>query len=288
MTEDLNQAVVLKLLKKQSLISTVNLLAIIVLSAIIVLPLISAYKSDTKIYPSFAHSVSNSDCNVQIVSLHGILNTTSARSEEDQNESVVSTEVMTKIMDAQKNPQIKGIMLDVDSPGGSVVSGSEIADFLSSINKPVVAWTRTMATSAGYWAILGADKIIANENSNIGGIGVTYSFLDQSEKDRKDGLIYQQLSVGKFKDTGNPSKPLTDEEKELLLKEAEKIYESFVSAVAHYRNLDGKKVRELADGSTFLGQQALQYGLVDEIGGLQEVQRYMEQKINSKVNFCWR
>jgi protease-4 len=114
------------------------------------------------------------------------------------------------------------------------------------------------------------------------------SYLDYSRQNQKDGLTYNQLSSGKFKDTGDPDKALTAQESELLMRDINIIHQNFIKAVAENRNLDIKKVENLADGSTMLGQMALENGLIDEIGSQPEVEKYLKEKIGQDLEICWQ
>jgi protease-4 len=233
-------------------------------------------------------STKNSDCNVQIINLNGILDTTYVKYSDGSETGAISSEIIAKLINAQEDSQIKAVVLSVDSGGGSPVAGSEIADYLASFKKPSVAWFRNTATSAAYWASIGANRIIANRNSIIGSIGVTSSYVDETQKNKREGLIFQQLSIGKYKDLGNPNKPISSDEKNIIMQGAEKIYENFIGAVAYYRNINSKDVKKLADGSYFLGEEALSDGLIDQVGSINDVKVYLENRINKPVEFCWQ
>ena len=146
---------------------------------------------------------------------------------------------------------------------------------------------RSAANSAAYWSAVGGDIIFASPSSDIGSIGVTMSYLDNSAKNNEDGLTYNSLSTGKFKDYTNPNKELTEEERALLMRDINIVNENFIKTVAKDRNLDINKVRALADGSSMPAQMALDNGLIDRIGGIYEVEEYLKEKIGAEVNACW-
>jgi len=112
------------------------------------------------------------------------------------------------------------------------------------------------------------------------------SYLDYSEQNKDQGIIYQQLSSGKFKDSGDPDKELTEEEKELYMRDVSILYDIFVRKVAENRNLDIEKVRELADGSIMLGQAAKDNGLIDEIGDIYDVKEWIRQELGIEPVIC--
>lgn len=234
-----------------------------------------------------------SGCNVTGIELHGELTTYIPPESIDENGNLISDqsaseEIVYSINEAEKNDSIKAIILEVDSYGGSPIAAEEIANALKNSKKPTVALIRNGGVSAGYWSATGASRIFASKNSDVGSIGATMSYLDYSQQNQKEGLIYNQLSSGKFKYTGDPDKTLTAEEKELLMRDINIINQNFIKAVAENRNLDIKKVESLADGSTLLGEMALANGLIDQVGGMPEVKTYLKEKIGEEVKICWQ
>jgi len=113
------------------------------------------------------------------------------------------------------------------------------------------------------------------------------SYIDYSGQNSEEGIIYQEIRSGKFKDAGDPDKPLTAEEKALLQRDTDIIHENFIQAIARNRSLEIGQVRALADGSTMLGQMALDNGLIDEIGSYKEVSDYLRETLNIDPNICW-
>jgi len=198
-----------------------------------------------------------------------------------------SEDVVYYIEEAEKDDQMKAIFLEVDSYGGEGTAAKEIADALKRANKPTVVLIRENGLSAAYWAASGADIIFANNTSNVGSIGVTMSYLDYSKQNEEEGLIYQQLSSGKFKDSGDPEKELTAEERELLQRDVDVLYGIFVADVAANRGLAVSKVQEIADGSSMMGQMALANGLIDRIGDQYAVEEYLQEKIGEEPSICW-
>jgi protease-4 len=152
--------------------------------------------------------------------------------------------------------------------------------------KPTVAVIREGGVSGAYLVASAADKIYASELSDVGSIGVTMSYLDYSQQNKEEGIIYQQLSSGKFKDTGDPNKELTAEEKELYMRDIEILREAFVRKVAENRGLAIEKVEELADGSTMLGRAAKENGLIDEIGDIYDAQDWLGKELNIEPEIC--
>lgn len=238
--------------------------------------------------------ISEDNCSVQGINLHGSLLTyIPEHSESDSSsdfdyDSIGSEDITWMIDEANEDPNIKAIVIEVDSSGGLPVAGEEVANAIEASEKPVVGLIRQMGASASYWAISSADRIFASKNSDVGSIGVTQSYLQDVNKNKKDGYEYIPLTTGKFKDTGNPSKPLTVEDRALLMRDLKIVYQNFVEAVSKNRNIPIEKVRQIADGSTVLGERAKELGLIDEIGGINEVEKYLEETLGEEVEICWQ
>jgi len=237
-------------------------------------------------------SGSSGTCNVIGINLHGTVVTyippTNSDDSNDTADMTSSDDILNYLEQAEADKDIKAIVLEIDSYGGSAVAAEEIANALKRVTKPTVAFIRDGGVSAAYWAATGADMIFASKNSDVGSIGVTMSYLDNVGQNQKEGFIYNQLSAGKFKDTGDPDKTLSWEEKNLLMRDINIVHQNFIKAVAENRNLDIKKVASLADGSTMLGEMALKNGLIDGIGRLFEAREYLKGKIGEDVEVCWQ
>ncbi len=180
--------------------------------------------------------------------------------------TVSSSTILEFLNTAIKSDSVKAILLDINSPGGTVVASKEIADRVKSAPKPVVALIRELGTSGAYWIASAADKIVADPLSITGSIGVTASYLEFSKLFEDYGITYQPLKSGKYKDIGSPFKELTQEEQLLLERKLKKIHETFIREVAENRNLKDEKVKALATGIYYLGEEALELGLVDVLG----------------------
>lgn len=252
-----------------------------------------AFKSE-----SFADSENwdTASCNVMGINLHGMIATyvPAQGSADDPEEyqamygdAIGSEDVVGSIWEANQDDSIKAILLEVDSTGGYPVAGEEIANALKESAKPTVVVIRQSGLSAAYWASTGAKQIFASRNSDVGSIGVTSSYIDNVGKNQKDGNAYVQLSSGKYKDAGDPNKILTEEERQLFLRDIKITHENFIEAVAANRNIPIDQVRALADGSSVLGEKAKELKLVDQIGGWTEAQNYIEEQIGEKPEICW-
>ncbi|MFH1890323.1 MAG: signal peptide peptidase SppA [Candidatus Kuenenbacteria bacterium] len=237
-------------------------------------------------------TLSDVNCNISGISLHGDLWTYISPADYDTDGNLLydessSEDIVYYIEEAEKDDNIKAIVLEIDSYGGSPVADEEVANALKMATKPTVALIRGAGLSAAYYAATGADIIFASQDSDVGSIGVTYSYLDYVKQNQNEGLTFNQISSGKYKDLMNPDKSLTGEERALLMRDVEIMNENFIRVVAENRNLDIEEVRKLADGSSMLGTMALENGLIDRIGGQSEVEDYLRDLIGEDVEICW-
>ncbi len=181
---------------------------------------------------------------------------------------------------AQDDSSVKGIIVEINSPGGGVVASEQMAKALKKFSKPKVALIREVGASGAYWAATSADYIIADPLSITGSIGVIGSYLDFSGLMQKYGINYDQLISGKYKDTGSPYKNLTDDEHKLLQSKIDLIHNYFINEVAKNRNMPISQATKLADGSFYLGIEAKDNGLIDELGGKEEAINKIKELTN--------
>jgi len=167
---------------------------------------------------------------------------------------------------AAATPNVKAVVLRVNSPGGSVVASDEIYHALLDFEKPVVVWMGDMAASGGYYISCGSDYIFAHPDTLTGSIGVISQFINAEELMDKVGVDVVVITSGPRKDMGSLFREMTEEEQVLWGEVIDEIYEGFVGLVAEARDLPLEDVRELADGRVYTGRQALELGLVDEVG----------------------
>ena len=184
--------------------------------------------------------------------------------------SVITPEsVRTELERARNDDGVKAIVLQVDSPGGSVAASQEIVNQLELVKKPIVVSMSDLAASGGYYISAGADKIVALPGTLTGSIGVISEMPNLKGLFDKLGIDMQVFIAGKHKDMYAGLRELTPEEKVLMQGMTDQLYNQFVQVVAKGRGLSEDKVRELATGQLYTGIQAKELGLVDELGGLQ-------------------
>jgi protease IV len=172
----------------------------------------------------------------------------------------------------RKDPNVKCILLRIDSPGGGIGASQELyREIRRTIDeKPVVASLGGIAASGGYYAASAANRIVANPGTITGSIGVISYFPNLRELLDKIGISATIIKSGRFKDTGNPDREMTQEEKDLLQESMDQAHRQFIRDVARGRSLPEEKVREIADGRIIMGETAQQLGLVDELGNFED------------------
>ncbi len=180
-----------------------------------------------------------------------------------------ANQVRKYIETAVKDDNIKAIILEINSGGGTVVGSREIASMVeqAKLKKPVVSWIREIGASGAYWIASSSDIIVADPLSITGSIGVTSSYLEYTGFMEEWGLNYVELTSGKYKDVGSPFRELKKEERGILLAKLNKIHDYFIKTVAKNRDLSEEKVEKLSTGIYFLGEEAYDLGLVDYLGG---------------------
>jgi protease IV len=192
------------------------------------------------------------------------------------SDSASADRIVEELKRVQDNEAARAVILDIDSPGGAVIPTELIYNEVLRVQDagiPVVAYFGSSATSGGYYVAAGADSIISNPSTITGSIGVITQVPNLEEMFDKLGIEMQTIKTGEFKDMMQPARPLTEEEREILSEIQEETYEAFVAAIADGRDLSDAEVRELADGRIYSGRQALENGLVDELGGFEEARQ---------------
>lgn len=188
----------------------------------------------------------------------------------------VSTQLLKRdILTAIDDPQVKSIVLDVDSPGGTVDGTEELADAIAAARsvKPVIAYTDGLMASAAYWIASAADMIyISGETPIIGSVGVVTAHVDYSAYEEKIGVKTTEIYAGKYKRIASEYSPLSAEGKQYLQEQVDYLYSIFVNKVVLNRpeklSLPEKGAIPWADGKIFTGIQAITAGLVDGVSTL--------------------
>jgi protease-4 len=178
----------------------------------------------------------------------------------------------------RKDKSNRGVIVAIDSPGGSAGGGEALYGALNRVRqagKPVVAVLRGTAASAGYMTALGADRIFAREGTVTGSIGVLLQSFDASELLDRLGVRPEILASGPLKAQPNPFQALSPEGREAIMRVIGDLHDQFVAKVVASRGLEEAAVRAVADGRVLTGRQALERKLVDAIGGEPEARAWL-------------
>src|SRR5262245_7442658 len=180
------------------------------------------------------------------------------------------TEAIEALDRFRKQEKIVAVVLRIDSPGGAVAPSQEVYDAVWRVRekKPVIASLGNVAASGGYYVASAANTIFADPGTITGSIGAIMSVRQLSDLAQKVGVSEQVVKSGRFKDAGNPLRPLSAEERALFQDMVDDVLTQFVMAVAKGRGMDETDVRPLADGRIYSGAAAHRVGLVDRLGGL--------------------
>lgn len=214
--------------------------------------------------------------NVAVIPIHGVISYDNTKS---YVETGTSAKKIIELIDKAEKDSMKAIIFDINSPGGSAVASYEIAERIAQLQEkdiPTVAVIHEVGASGAYWIAAATDYIIANELSMTGSIGVISSYLEFTGLLQKYNVTYQRLVAGKYKDAGSPLKQLDEEERTLFQHKLDAIHAVFIREVAKHRNLLSEEVKRLADGFVYLGSEAKDNGLVDQLGGIEEAKRYIK------------
>ena len=181
---------------------------------------------------------------------------------------VSSEQTLKHLTEFRHDPNVKSVVLRIDSPGGSVGASQEIYKEVMRTNeiKPVIASMGSIGASGGYYAALGAENIIANPGTMTGSIGVIVKFPNLEGLFEKIGYRSEVIKSGPLKDVGASNRPMSEEERKLMQNLIDNVYGQFVRDIAAARGMEEDIIQKLADGRVYTGEQALEVGLIDSLG----------------------
>ena len=193
-----------------------------------------------------------------------------------------SQNIVRQLSNYRHNPNVRGIVLRIDSPGGAVAPAQEIYNEIMKLkadHKTVYVSMGTIAASGGYYIACAANYVLANPGTLTGSIAAVMAFSNIEELTDKIGIKPIIIKSGKYKDVGSPLRGMKPEERKLLQSVVDDVHQQFVQAVAKGRGLPVSEVNEIADGRIMTGQQALTLKLVDEMGGLEKTIELLAKKL---------
>lgn len=181
-----------------------------------------------------------------------------------------STQILERDFKAAINdPDVKGIILNIDSPGGAVDGTPEFANaiFAARGKKPIMSFSDGLMASAAVWIGAASDHvIISGKTVQVGSIGVVATHTDRSKAEEKAGIKTTEIVAGKFKRIASSHEPLTKEGRASIQEVVDDVFSVFVSDIAKFRGASEETVvKDMADGRVFMGQKAVKAGLVDAI-----------------------
>lgn len=185
-------------------------------------------------------------------------------------DGITSKSLISMLKEAETDNEVKGIVLRVNSPGGSALTSDIINNYIKRMRKPVYISIGSMGASGGYYISCAGKKIFADSSSIVGSIGVVSVIPNLEEMSKKLGINIDGVSYGEYSDLYSLTKQMTPEKREKIYQANLRVYKEFLKKVSDGRKIPIEKVEELAQGKIYLGTEAKNIGLVDNIGGLKD------------------
>ncbi|MCX7943443.1 MAG: signal peptide peptidase SppA [Deltaproteobacteria bacterium] len=193
-----------------------------------------------------------------------------------------SKQVLKNLKRFLSDTNVRGILIRVDSPGGTIGPTQEIYSEIrkASKKKKVYVSIGNVAASGGYYIACAGEKIFANPGSITGSIGVIVQTVNIEQLVKFMKIDVETIKSGKYKDIGNPFKELTPEDREMLIKVTTDIHAQFVEDISRARGISKEKIKEISDGRIMTGLLAKEYGLIDEIGSIEDAIEMLWKDLN--------
>ena len=197
--------------------------------------------------------------------------------------------IRSYLAEAAEDDAVEGVILHVNSPGGTVTDSDAIHDliqrFRNETGKPVSAYFHALAASGGYYVAMASEHITAQPTGLVGSIGVILGTINYSEAMKKLGL--ERVTIlsphTPFKDILSPERPMREDERAYLTSMVEEMYQGFVDIVdAGRTNLDREQVLALANGKIYTARDAQKKGLVDDLGSIEDAFAWMQDKVGTQ------
>jgi signal peptide peptidase SppA len=232
-------------------------------------------------------SVSNSGGGIAVLPLYGIVTQRGNMVDDVSGPGTASTQQFSNILRAAlQDETVSQILIDIDSPGGSVYGVAELADEIVSARaqKPVVAIANSLAASAAYWIGCSASEFYVTPGGEVGSIGVWQAHQDYSKAMDEAGVKTTLISAGKFKVEGNPYAPLDEEAQGFMQSRVDDYYAAFTKAVAKGRGVPISQVRDgMGQGRVLGADAALASSMVDGIATFEDVVKKMRRDARAQI-----
>ncbi|GBE17748.1 MAG TPA: signal peptide peptidase SppA [Euryarchaeota archaeon] len=207
--------------------------------------------------------------NVAVIEVHGVISSQQAEGLFG-GQGTTPALIRKQIEKAERDSSVKAILIEVNSPGGTIVASEAIAEAITDAKKPTVAWLGEMAASGGYYVASATDYIVADQGSMTGSIGVIFTFPQYNGMLDKIGVRMRVFKAGKYKDIASPYRNMTPEEEAIVNEWVMSAYDDFIQVVADNRNLSNSYVRSVAEGNIYTGRRAVELDLADRVGTRKE------------------
>jgi protease-4 len=191
--------------------------------------------------------------------------------------------VVEQIERADEDPAVDALLVKLNTPGGEVVPSDDIRRAAMAFDGPTVAYATDVCASGGYWIASGCDALWARDASIVGSIGVIGSRVNVHEFAEDLGISYERFAAGQYKDAGVALKEMSEDERTYLQGLIDDFYDNFVERVAAGRDMDPDAVRE-TEARVYLGSEARELGLVDELGTRDDVEAHVAQRLGTPVS----
>ena len=182
--------------------------------------------------------------------------------------------ILEQIHSHRDDDRVKALIIRINSPGGTVGASQEIYQelkrFRSKTHKPIVVSITDLGASGAYWVAMAGDVIVANPGSLVGSVGVIMSGPDFQEVPKRYGVGMRTVKSGKYKDMFNSWRPVTEEERALMQSMLDDVHAQFIEVLITQRGIPTESALQVAQGQVFSGRQAVDLGLVDELGGMSD------------------
>jgi len=196
---------------------------------------------------------------------------------------LTADDIVEQIERADEDDAAEALLVKLDTPGGEVVPSDDIRRAAADFDGPTVAYATDVCASGGYWIASGCDELWARQASIVGSIGVIGSRVNVSELADELGVSYERFAAGEYKDAGTPLKELSADERDYLQGLIDGFYDDFVERVAEGRGMDPEVVRD-TEARIYLGDDAHELGLVDELGDRDDVEDHVADLLDEEVS----
>jgi protease-4 len=253
--------------------SATDLVGVVLLAAVAVGGLRVASNAADAVVPGY---------NVAEVAVEGPITRDSGGGFANAPVGAAADDVVDRIERADGDRGVEALLVKLNTPGGEIVPSQDIRLAAERFDGPTVAYATDVCASGGYEIAAGCDELWAREGSIVGSIGVIGSRVNVAGLADRLGVDYEQFTAGEYKDAGTPLKELEEDEREYLQGIVDDYYDQFVADVADGRGMDAESVRE-TEARVYLGERALELGLVDELGTREDVTDRIEERIDTET-----